>query len=335
MNKPGAKNLITDVPGIKVGNAKDETIRTGVTIIVPDAPAVAAVDSRGGGPGTRETDALKPDATVTHIHAVALAGGSAFGLDAASGAMSWLAAHGRGFEIAGQLVPIVPAAILFDLANGGDKSWTADADGARSPYRRLAVEAIAAARSDFELGNEGAGTGAKAGALKGGLGSASIILQNDTTVGAIAAVNSFGSVVMPGSNVFWAWALERDGELGGQTPPAGPFDLQYAFDGGQVGQNTCLGVIATNAALSRAQASRVAIMAQNGFARAVRPVHTPLDGDTVFVLATGGGRRGLDRPSVAELAEIGSAAADCLARAVARGVYHARSIWGLPGYKSL
>ncbi len=332
MNGTGARNLITDVPGICVGNAEDEVVRSGVTVVLPDRPTVAAVYSRGGGPGTRETDALRPGNAVTKIHAIVLSGGSAFGLDAASGVMAWLAGKGRGFPIADQVVPIVPAAILFDLANGGDKSWAADT-GAPTPYRGLGIDAVSTAGEAFSLGNVGAGYGAKAGALKGGLGSASTIIEGGVTVGALAAVNAFGSAVMPGVRTFWSWPFERAGELGNQKPPDydDPADLDYDFDL-SAGENTTLAVVATDAALTREQAQRVAIMAQDGLARALRPVHTPFDGDTVFVLATGRNSApvGLD-----QMARIGTAAADCLARSVARGVYEARSAWGIPGYETL
>jgi L-aminopeptidase/D-esterase-like protein len=332
MIRPGSRNLITDVPGIAVGNAEDHRVRSGTTVVLPEAPAVAAVDVRGGGPGTRETDALDPSCVVEAVHAVVLSGGSAFGLDAAGGVMGWLAARGRGFRIGEAVVPVVPSAILFDLNNGGDKAW-----GELPPYRTLGVKAAEAAGAEFALGNAGAGLGAKAGVLKGGLGSASFLYKRDDqeyTVGALAAVNAFGSAVIPGSATLWAWTLEQEGELGGQPAPTGTATagaLDYGF-GVPVGSNTTLAVVATDATLSRAQAARVAIMAQDGFARALRPVHTPLDGDSVFVLSTG--RRPLADP-VGDLARIGMLAADCVARAIARGVYEADSLGALPGYRAL
>jgi L-aminopeptidase/D-esterase-like protein len=331
MNRTGPQNLITDVAGLRVGNADDAKIRSGVTVIVPDAPAIAAVDVRGGGPGTRETDALRPEGAVAHVHGIVLAGGSAFGLDAAAGLMAWLAAADRGFAIAGQVVPIVPAAILFDLANGGDKSWTRDTK-APTPYRNLAVDAAASAGQTFALGNAGAGFGAAAGPLKGGLGSASVSLGNGITVGAIAAVNSLGSAVMPGGTAFWAWPFERDGEFGSVAPRTGePVDLEYSFDATQ-GANTTIAVVATDARLTRVEALRVATMAQDGIARAIRPVHTPLDGDTVFVLSTGAAS---DELNSNDIAKIGAAGADALARAIARGVYEARTLGDMPGYDTL
>lgn len=325
MIRPGARNLITDVPGLKVGNAGDESRLTGVTVVLPDRPAVAAVDVRGGGPGTRETDALDPAGLIERADAVVLSGGSVFGLDAASGVVPWLAAQGRGFAVGDIRVPIVPAAILFDLRNGGDKAW-----GDTPPYRDLARAACETAGSDFALGNAGAGIGAAAGALKGGLGSASAIDGEGLVVGALAAANPAGSVVMPGQSTMWAWALEQDGELGGQTPPDRPVGLEPDLpEEMQPGANTTLAVVAVGARLTGAQARRVAIMAQDGIARAVRPAHTPYDGDAVFVLSTGGGHP----PGPAMVARIGAIAADCVARAIARGVYEAEPAAGLPSWR--
>ncbi len=325
MNRVGRRNLITDVPGLAVGNAEDVGARTGVTVVLPEAAAVAAADIRGGGSGTRELALLDPEATVERVDAIVLSGGSAFGLDAAGGVMAWLAARGRGFRLGEAVVPIVPAAILFDLDNGGDKDW-----GETPPYRALAGRAAEAAAADFALGNVGAGLGARAGRLKGGLGSASLVQEDGVHVGALAAVNCMGSVLMPGSDAFWAWPFERDGELGGGRPPAQPPpDLDYDFDR-PPGASTTLAVVATDARLTKAQARRVAIMAQDGLARAIRPVHSPLDGDVVFALATG--RRPLGEP-LADLARIGMLAADCVTRAIARGVYEALSLGALPGYR--
>lgn len=334
--KPGPLNAITDVPGIAVGNAEDARVRSGVTVVVPDEPAVASVDVRGGGTGTRELALLEPEGAVEHIHALALSGGSAFGLDAAAGVMSWLAEQGRGFAVGDAVVPIVPAAILFDLRNGGDKSAFRDATGGALPYRGLGRRAAAAAGKTFGLGNAGAGLGATAGALKGGLGSASFVLDDGVCVGALAAVNAAGSAVLPGSDRFWAWPFEQGAEFGGKGPPTAlPDTLVYDVTnrrgfGVRPGENTTLAVVATDVALTKAQARRIAIMAQNGLARALRPVHTPFDGDIVFAIATG--RRELDDP-VADIAQIGSVAADCLSRAVARGVYEARSLGDSPGYQ--
>lgn len=337
MIRPGARNLITDVPGITVGNAEDHTARSGATVVLPEAPVVAAIDVRGGAPGTRESDALDPRCLVETVDAIVLSGGSAFGLDTASGVMSWLHQRGRGFKVGEAVVPVVPAAILFDLNNGGDKDWGDDA-----PYRALGRAAVDAAGPTFALGNAGAGLGAKAGRLKGGLGSASFLYQPAEgaegvvgfTVGALAAVNCVGSVVMPETATFWAWALEQKGEFGGQPPPqhALPADrLDFPFDS-PLGANTTLAVVATDAALSKVEASRVAIMAHDGFARAIRPVHTPFDGDSVFVLSTG--QKRLANPP-ADIGRIGMLAADCVARAVARGVFEAETLDNLSSYRAV
>jgi len=333
MIRIGPRNLITDVPGIAVGNAEDHGARSGVTAILPDAPAVAAVDVRGGAPGTRETDVLDPSCLVDRVDAIVLSGGSAFGLDAASSVMAWLRQHGRGFKVGEAVVPIVPAAILFDLNNGGDKDW-----GDEAPYRALGRTAVSAAGQTFALGNNGAGLGATAGALKGGLGSASFQYRpaqgDGYTIGALAAVNSFGSVVMPACGTFWAWTLEQDSELGGQTTPAGALSAEHldtSFEG-TLGAHTTLAVVATDAVLSKAQAGRIAIMAHDGLARAIRPVHTPFDGDSIFVLSTG--QRHLANPA-AELGRIGMLAADCVARAVARGVFEAETLDNRPGYRAV
>jgi L-aminopeptidase/D-esterase-like protein len=330
--RPGPRNLITDVPGLAVGHAQDARVRTGVTVILPTAAAVCACDVRGGGPGTRETDALAADTLVEAVHAVVLAGGSVYGLAAADAVCAWLGALGRGFSFAGRPgvppSPVVPAAILYDLANGGDKAW-----GEQAPYHALGRAAALAASEDFALGTAGAGYGAMAGGLKGGLGSASIIAADGIAVGALAAVNAFGSVVRPGGRAFWAAPFEIDAEFGGlgsAGAPAAPDDWGLAKPNPAAPrQNTTIACVATDVALTPAQARRVAVMAQDGLARAVRPVHAPFDGDVVFVLSTA--RRPLAEPTAFTLARIGALAADTLARAVARGVYEATP-WapGLP-----
>ena len=327
MNPVGPRNSITDVPGLLVGNAEDQAARSGVTVVIPEQPAVAAVDARGGGTGSRDIELLSLDGTVEHVHGLVLSGGSAFGLDAAGGVMSWLAARGRGFEIGAARVPIVPQAILFDLLNGGDKDW-----GPEPPYWTLGHRAAEAAGLDFTLGNTGAGLGAKAGDLKGGLGSASVVVEElGVTVGALVAVNCVGDTLFPGTDVFFAWDMERDQEYGGRRPGT-------IFDPGAVrvpkharaGENTTIAVVASDAALSKAQVRRLAVMAQDGLARAVRPAHTPLDGDTVFALATG------QRPlgdQMADLALLGGHAANCLARAIAHGVHKAESLGDIKAYR--
>ena len=325
--RTATRNLITDVDGLLVGNAGDDALMTGVTVVLPEAPTVASVDVRGGAPGTRETDLLDPSARVDRIDAVVLSGGSAFGLDAAAGAMAWLAERGRGVAVGDAVVPIVPAAILFDLRGGIARRW-----GDTPPYRALARRAVETAAQDFPLGNVGAGLGAKAGRLKGGLGSASAITPTGETVGALVAANPWGSVVMPGSPCFWAWALEQHGELGGQPrPDTATIDLADLSDCApvRIDTNTTIAVVATDASLTKADCRRLAIMAQAGLARAIRPVHTLFDGDTVFALATA--RRGTVDP--AGLVQLGALAADCLARAVARAVFEARSAGGFVGYQ--
>jgi L-aminopeptidase/D-esterase-like protein len=325
--RPGPRNLITDVAGVAVGNAADDALGSGVTVVLPDAPVVASVDVRGGAPGTRETDLLDPAARVDRVDALVLSGGSAFGLDAAAGVMAWLVERGRGVAVGDAIVPIVPAAILFDLRGGMERRW-----GDTPPYRALGRRAVDTAAAEFALGNAGAGLGAKAGRLKGGLGSASAVDPSGATVGALVAANPWGSVVMPGSPCFWAWALEQDDELGGQPrPDPAPLDLADLSDCApvRVDTNTTIAVVATDATLTKADCRRLAIMAQAGLARAIRPIHTLFDGDTVFALATA--RRGpLDG---LELVRLGALAADCLARAVARAVFEARSAAGFVGYR--
>ncbi|PWE18809.1 peptidase T4 [Marinicauda salina] len=325
MASPGPSNDLTDVAGLAVGQAEDAAARTGVTVILGDAPVVAAVDVRGGGPGTRETDALAPGGLVERADAVVLAGGSVYGLAAADAVAAKLGAAGRGFALMDMPgvppSPIVPAAILFDLANGGDKTW-----GDEPPYRRLGAEAFDAVGGPVTLGRAGAGFGAQAGAHPGGAGSASLVSSDGATVAALACVNSFGSVTMPGCDAYWAWPLEIDGEFGGVRPPAGlafdPEDWGAAKAEGAPRANTTLAVVATDVALTRDQARRVAVMAQDGLARAIRPAHAPFDGDVVFALSTE--RRALAEPAAYTVARIGQMAADCLARAIARGVHAAR-----------
>ncbi|MFN4310388.1 MAG: P1 family peptidase [Ferrovibrio sp.] len=330
MGKPGPLNLITDVAGLRVGHAIDLRIRTGVTVILPEHRAACSVDVRGGGSGTRETDLLRPEASMPGVDAICLSGGSAFGLDAASGVMQWLAERGRGFAVRGHVVPIVPAAILFDLANGGDKDW-----GAEPPYRRLGHAACdAASDGAFPLGNTGAGFGAMAGKLKGGLGSASWQEADGLMVAALVAVNSVGSVLTPGNRGFWAQPWEQGNEFGGLDGAfARDIDLGIAAESRiarpVAGGHTCIGAIVTNAALDKAGLRQVAAMTHDGLARAVRPVHTPMDGDTIFALATAAWQDQSDAAGRDWLiARVGSIAADCMARAVARGVWLAVPLAG-------
>jgi L-aminopeptidase/D-esterase-like protein len=314
------RNLITDVPGLKVGHAQDARLASGATAIVFDAPAVAAVDVRGGAPGTRETDLLAPGMLVEHVDAIALSGGSAFGLDTASGIQAWLREQGRGFAVGTARVPIVPGAILFDLHNGGDKDW-----GRYSPYRELGYAAAAAADRDFALGSVGAGLGARTVNLKGGTGSASAQCDG-FTIGALAAVNAVGSVVVDVGPWFWAAPFEQGKEFGGRgfLLPVPPGALDPRTKGG-VRASTTLVVVATDAALSKSQATRLAIMAQDGLARAIFPAHTPLDGDIVLAASTG--LRPLADP-VRDLMRLGTFAVQVVARAIARGVYEATALPG-------
>ena len=335
--RPGPLNLITDVGGLKVGHAEDAAVKTGVTVIRPDARAVAAVAVAGGGPGTRETDALGADTLVDAVDAIVLSGGSVYGLAAADGVAAALGASGQGFGLINMpgvpVSPIVPSAILYDLANGGDKAW-----GEAPPYRDLGMRALKTCSGAPALGGVGAGHGARAGGAPGGLGSASAITHDGLAVGALAAVNSHGSVRMPGSDAFWAWPFEqeipgRGWEFGGARPQAGhTFDLEDwgsaksnpgmnaaapASSGGRT--NTTLGCVAVNVALTPAEAQRVAKMALAGIARAVRPAFAPFDGDVVFCLSTG--QFDIPGPRPVLLARLGELAASSLARAIARGVY--------------
>jgi L-aminopeptidase/D-esterase-like protein len=326
------RNLLTDVAGLRVGHAQDARLASGVTCVLFDEPAVASVDVRGGGPGTRETDLLAPSRTVQSIDALVLAGGSAFGLDAASGVQAWLREQGRGFAVGPALVPIVPGAVLFDLLNGGDKEW-----GRYPPYRELghaAAAAAAASGGDVPLGSVGAGTGATTVNYKGGLGSAAAQTEDGVVVGALAAVNACGSAVVGDGPWFWAAALEQDGEYGGRGFPAAvPPKALAPRTKGVIASSTTLVVVATDAILTKAQAERVAMMAHDGFARAISPAHTPLDGDLVFAVATG--RKPLADP-VFCLMRLGAAAAQVVARAIARGVYEANALGfpdALPAYR--
>jgi len=310
------RNLITDVPGLKVGHAEDLRLGSGATVVIFDEPAVASIDLRGGGPGTRETALLDPAQTVQGIDAIALAGGSAFGLDAASGVQAWLREQKRGFAVRTARVPIVPAAILFDLLSGGDKQW-----GRFPPYREFGYAAAAGAAADVALGSVGAGTGATTVNYKGGIGSASAQTSHGHIVGALAAVNAAGSVTVGGGPWFWAAPFEVGGEYGGRGWPA-PFPAQALepLTKGAARQSTTLVVVATDAVLTKAQAKRVAVMAQSGLSRAIYPAHGPLDGDVLFAASTG--RRPLADAPVA-LNELGAAAANVVARAIARAIHAA------------
>jgi L-aminopeptidase/D-esterase-like protein len=319
VSRRDVKNLITDVPGLRVGHAADPKLGSGVTAIVFDEPTVASVDLRGGGPGTRETDLLDPAATVERIDAIALSGGSAIGLEAGAGVMAFLAEQGRGFAIGSARVPIVPSAILFDLLGPGEKKW-----GRYPPYRELGYAAAQAAAGDFALGSAGAGTGATTQNLKGGIGSASAHAANGHLVGALVAVNAAGRTTIGAGPHFWAAPFESGREFGGLGLPSPvPADAHEPHLKGAARVNTTLCVVATDAVLTKAHAARLAVMAGAGLARAIAPVFSPLDGDIVFAGATG--RKPLADP-IRDLAAIGAAAAACVARAVARGIYEATAL---------
>lgn len=320
---PGSRNLITDVPGLLVGNAQDDKLKSGATVLTSETSLTASVHVMGGAPGTRETDLLAPDKSVAAVDALVLSGGSAYGLDAASGVMDGLRVEGRGFRIADAIIPIVPGAIIFDLLNGGDKSWTCN------PYRALGRAAFTTAAAGFDLGTVGAGAGALTAMHKGGLGSASLILGDGTTVGALVAANPMGSVTTPGERHFWAAPFEIDGEYGGLGPdPASGLgriltSRKMLSMGTQAEEraNTTIAIVATDAALTKSQCLRVATAAHDGIGRAIVPAHSPGDGDLVFALSTGA--RPMIRPE-RDLSLIGHAAALCLSRAIARAIYLAR-----------
>src|ERR1700674_2887819 len=315
-------NLLTDIAGVRVGHADDAALASGVTAVIFDRPAVAAMDVRGGGPGTREGALLDVANTVEKIDAVAFAGGSAFGLEAGGGVQAWLAEKGRGFAVRGAIIPIVPGAICFDLLNGGNKQW-----GRFAPYRDLGFAAAAAADTTFALGSAGAGLGANTANLKGGLGSASAKTDDGLKVAALAVVNAVGTVTVGDGPWFWAAPFEVDGEYGGRGLPPSftPDMLKMRLKGASAAtpaENTTLAVVVTDANLTKPQAKRLAMIAQTGFARAIYPVHAPMDGDVVFTAATGA--KPID-PLVG-LTELGMIAANVVARAIARGVFAAAAL---------
>lgn len=315
-------NLITDVRGVLVGQAHDEAAATGVTVALFERPTIASVAILGGAPGTRDTALLEPEMTVQHIDAIVLSGGSVWGLAAADGVLSALAAQRRGYPVGPLRVPIVPQAILFDLANGGDKPW-ARGEG-EAPYRILGRQAAASASDIFALGTAGAGYGATTKTFKGGIGSASARAATGHVVGALVAVNAVGSATIGDGPHFWAAPYERDGEFGGLGWPqaSSPDDLALRYKGGP-GANTTIALVATDAVLTKAQAKRLALAAHDGLARALRPVHAPLDGDVVFAAATGYGGAPSDAYALTELC---ATAADVLARAIARGIHAATAL---------
>ncbi len=307
-------NLLTDIAGIAVGHATDLALGSGVTAILFDAPAVASVVALGGAPGGRDTGMLEPEMSVERVDAIVLAGGSVYGLDASGGVQAMLRAAGRGLAIRTARIPIVPGAIIFDLLNGGNKDW-----GVFSPYRDLGHEAAQAARAgEFALGSVGAGTGATTATVKGGLGSASVTLASGHVVAALAVVNAVGAPTIGMGPHFWAAPFEVGDEFGGLGMPArfDPGDVELRGKGMLA---TTIGLIATDAALTKAQCKRLAIMAHDGLARAVLPAHAPMDGDTIFAAATGAA-------GPADLMALGHAATQAMARAIARGVYEATAL---------
>ena len=314
-------NSITDVVGVLVGHATDLALGSGVTAVLFAAPAVAAVSVLGGAPGGREQELLAPEMTVAAVDALVLAGGSAFGLDAAGGVQAALREDGRGHLVGAARVPLVPAAILFDLGNGGNKDW-----GRFPPYRDLGYAAArAASAAEVPLGSVGAGTGASTAGVKGGIGSASARTESGHTVAALVAVNAIGSPTIGPGRHFWAAPFEVGEEFGGHGWPARMTqdDVALRLKRPQPQPGTTIGVVATDAILTKAEAKRLAIMAHDGLARAIWPAHLPMDGDTIFAAATGA--RPLGEPLRA-MAQLGHAAAMVFARAVARGVYAATAL---------
>ncbi len=324
--KPGPQNLITDVAGLRVGHAHDGELKSGVTVLACDFENVASVHVMGGAPGTRETDLLQPENIVQSIDAFVLAGGSAFGLDAASGVQAALREQGKGFVVSDQRIPIVPTAILFDLTNGGNKDW-----GLYSPYRQLGYDAITKAQKTFELGSVGAGTGALVGGpgvgLKGGVGSASIVLENGITVASLVAVNALGAPTVGEGKHFWAAPFEHEDEFGGHgisnAEVSESRQLRIKCTSKQSrGANTTIGIVATDAALNKSQAKRLAVAAHDGFARALWPAHTPLDGDLIFAISTGANPNEIE---LKDQIDLSAAAAGTMSRAIARGIYCAKA----------
>lgn len=330
---------ITDVAGIRVGQhhrldpaaALGSGWASGTTVVLTPPGTVGAVDGRGGAPGTRETDLLDPANSVQHVDAVVLTGGSAYGLAAADGVMRYLEEQGRGVALEGGVVPIVPAAVVFDLPVGG---WDC------RPTAEFGYLAAQSAGAEVALGSVGAGTGARAGVLKGGVGTASVQLDSGVTVGALVIVNCAGEVADTATGLPWlAYQIEEFGLVPPPTEQIAAYadrHLEYSP------LNTTIAVVATDALLSPAGCRRVAIAAHDGLARTIRPCHTPLDGDTVFALATGAVEVPPDpttpasmSPEVPLITELGAAAADCLARAVLVGVLAAESVAGIPAYRDL
>lgn len=329
--KTGPQNALTDITGLRVGHAEDHVIKTGTTVIRCDVPTIASVKILGGAPGTRDIALLEPENTVETVNAIALSGGSAFGLDAAGGVQQILRKEGQGFAIGPHIVPIVPSAILFDLINGGNKDW-----GDSNPYFELGKKAALAASDQCPIGSVGAGFGALTANFKGGLGTASTLMDNGVTIAALVAVNALGSATIGKSGHFWAHPFEIGDEFGGLGAPRGnpAIGMPIKFRNLQhQGTNTTIGVIATDAQLSKSAAKRLAIAAHDGFTRALWPSHTPLDGDLIFGLATGTSKI---KPNDSDWIDMSAIAASTMARAIARGIFSATAEADdlLPSWKS-
>lgn len=311
--------MLTDIDGISVGHATDLELGSGVTAIIFDEPVIASGSVLGGAPGGRETALLDPAMTVEQVDAIVLSGGSAFGLDAAGGVQSGLRSAGRGFKVGDTAVPIVPQAILMDLLNGGNKNW-----GQHSPYRDMGFKAWeAASKGPFELGTVGAGTGATTATFKGGLGSASAQTSGGFTIACLVAVNAMGSATVGTGPHFWSAPFEIATEFGGLGQPEKPeaSDIAMRIKGIDLTATT-IGMVATDAALTKAQAHRLSIMAHDGLARAVLPAHLPADGDTFFAASTG--LKEMKGP--ADFMELCHLATLVTARAIARGVFEATAL---------
>ena len=323
------RNLLTDIPGIAVGHATDLAVGTGATAIIFDEAATASAAILGGAPGSRDTALLEPEMTQQKVNAFVLSGGSIYGLDAAGGTQAWLREQDRGQRLRSALIPIVPQAIIFDLLNGGNKDW-----GRFSPYRDLGYDAaVAAGHGDFALGSVGAGLGATTSTVKGGLGSASMTLPGGYIVAALAVVNAVGTATIGDGPHFWAAPFEVGAEFGGLGWPARitAHDIAPRMKGLPAPATaTTIGVIATNATLTKSECKRLAIMANDGLARAILPAHAPGDGDTVFAAATGA----VPLADPLDLGLLGHAATQVFARAIARGVFEATPLPYPPALKS-
>jgi L-aminopeptidase/D-esterase-like protein len=329
--KIGKNNALTDIKGILVGQYTDTDAVCGVTVVICPEGAVAGVDVRGSAPGTRETDLLSPLTLVDKIQAVVLSGGSVFGLAAADGAVRWLADQGIGFPLEkGYVAPIVPAAVLYDLGRGSNFIPPINADWGFRACR-------AAHKGEISTGSVGAGTGALSEGIKGGLGTASLILDSDITMAALVAVNSYGSVINPSNGHPWDIEMEMDGEFGERASRA--VRLPSPSETGP-GRNTTIGLVATDATLNKSQALKIAQMAHDGLARAIRPAHTMFDGDTLFCLATG--EKKLPElpgffvaPQAQSINELGHAAAECMSRAIMQAILAAESLAGMTAFRDL